>query len=82
MTVTIQDDSGLAVPARITQTVDGGREVAHEFCGATAKPVAIDPSAAVKVVRYHGSCDDDSTDPTRFGTWTNGTVTATFATTP
>lgn len=77
--VSIQDQSGRAVPAAIEQDADGGRDIVHHFCGSTARPVAIASRAPVEVVRYHGFCDDDPSDPTRGGAWTTGTVTATFS---
>ena len=80
VSVTIQDDSGLAVPAEVRQDVDGDEEadVSHTFCGSTPDAVAIEPGVAVEVVRFTGSCND-VTDPAGYGSWTTGTVTATFS---
>lgn len=80
VTVAITDDSGLKVPARVTQDADGDGEAdtTHEFCGSTADAVAIEPGVAVKVVRLEGSCSE-LRDPTQYGAWTTGTVTATFS---
>ena len=79
VTVTIDDDTGLTIPGRITQDVDGdgAADTTHEFCGSTPDAVAIEPGVPVKVVRLHGSCNG-LTDPTRYGSWTTGTVAATF----
>jgi hypothetical protein len=80
VTVTIEDASGLPIPARVAQDVDGDREddVAYEFCGSTAQPVAIQPGVPVTVWMSHGTCDD-VTNPSSGGGWTTGTVTATFS---
>jgi hypothetical protein len=79
VTVAIADDSGLPVPARVTQDLDGdgAADTTHEFCGSTADAVAIEPGVPVEVVRLEGSCEG-LTDPTRYGARTTGTVTATF----
>lgn len=80
VTVAIQDDSGLTVPGEVRQDVDGDGEadMVEEFCGSTPDAIAVEPGVPVTVVRITGSCTD-VTDPTGFGTWTKGTVTATFA---
>ena len=80
VSVTIEDDSGLPIPARVAQDLDGDRrdDVNHEFCGSTAEPVAIEPGARVSVWMAHGSCND-VTDPSSLGGWTTGTITATFS---
>ncbi len=80
VSVTIEDQSGLAIPARIAQDVDGDDvdDLEHEFCGTTSGPVAITPGVPVDVWMSHGTCDG-VTDPTSAGGWTTGTVTATFS---
>lgn len=80
VTVAIQDDSGLVVPGEVRQDRDGDGEsdLVREFCGSTSDPIAIEPGVAVTVVRMHGWCDE-LTNPTQYGSWTTGTVTATFA---
>lgn len=64
----------------MTQDLDGDGEAdtTHEFCGSTPDAVAIEPGVPVKVVRLEGTCNG-LTDPTGYGVWTTGTVTATFA---
>lgn len=79
VSVVIQDDSGLAVPASITQDLDGDDEAdtTYDFCGSTEHPVAVEPGVPVTVVREYGSCGA-AEDPSQYGVWTTGTVTATF----
>ena len=79
VTVAIRDDSGFVVPASVTQDVDGDDEadMSYDFCGSTEDPVAVEPGVPVKIVRTYGSCNGVD-DPSQYGVWTNGSVTATF----
>lgn len=81
VTVAIQDDSGLTVPGEIRQDLDGDDEAdtTYEFCGSTPAPVEIEPGVRVTIAMLTGSCGDE-TDPSSYGVWTTGTVTATFST--
>ena len=82
VSITIEDDSGLPIPARVTQGEnehpDHEYEVDEEFCGSTPEPVAIRAGEAVTVWMSHGTCDGLS-NPQSAGGWTTGTVTATFS---
>lgn len=82
VTVTVQDDSGLMVPATVTQDVDGDDtdDMSYDFCGSTEDPVAVEPGVPVKVALSHGSCNGVD-DPSQYGGWTTGTVMATFTAT-
>lgn len=77
--VTIEDASGTAVPARVTQDLDGdGKpEVESKFCGATDQPVEIEPGVPVTVWMEIGTCDGPASGSA--GAWTQGTMTATFS---
>lgn len=79
VTVTIEDQSGLTIPAHLAQDVDGDGddEVRHELCGSTSAAVAIHPGVPVTVWMDHGTCDE--ANPATAGGWTTGTVTATFS---
>ena len=76
--VAIEDATGTTVPAVITQDVDGDGEADTEadFCGATEKPVAIEPGVELTVSMQHGFCDGVTG---AFGAFTEGTITATFS---
>ena len=82
VSVAIEDESGLPVPARITQGEnehpDHEYDVDEEFCGSTPQPVAIRAREPVTVWMSHGTCDG-ATNPQSAGGWTTGTVTATFS---
>lgn len=77
VSIRIEDESGLPIPARITQGEaehpDHEYDVDEEFCGSTAQPVAISPGTPIKVWMSHGTCGG------AVGGWTTGTVTATFS---
>ena len=77
--VTIEDASGTAVPARVTQDLDGDGEyeVESKFCGATDQPVEIEGGAPVTIWMTIGTCNG-LTSPGDVGAWIQGTMTATF----
>lgn len=74
--VTIEDATGATVPGRVTQDADGDgeNEVEAKVCGATDGPVEIRPGVPVTVWMETGTCNGG----TEAGTWTQGTMTATF----
>lgn len=75
VSVTITDNTGLPVPARLEQDTNGDDEpdIKHGFCGATDSPVEIVPNAKVVVWMIDGTCGDAA------GGWTTGAMTATFS---
>lgn len=75
VSVSITDNTGLPVPARIEQDIDGDdkADIKLTFCGATEAPVEIVPDARVVVWMIDGTCDDTA------GGWTTGVMTATFS---
>lgn len=77
--IAIDDATGTTVPAVITQDIDGDGESDTEvwFCGATEKPVAIEPGVDLAVSMQHGFCDGVAGGA--FGAFTEGTITATFS---
>lgn len=79
VSIQIEDEAGLPIPARVTQGAnehpDHAYEVDESFCGSTEEPIAIRPGMPVEVWMSHGTCDESST----VGGWTTGTVTATFS---
>ena len=79
VSVTIEDQSGLPIPARVTQGTpehpDHEYDVDQEFCGSTSEPIAIQGGEPVTVWMSHGTCGGGQTA----GGWTAGTVTVTFS---
>lgn len=75
--VTIDDATGTTVPGRVTQDADGDgeNEVEEKLCGATDRPVEIQPGVPVTVWMKTGTCNGG----TAAGTWSQGTMTATFS---
>lgn len=70
VSVTITDDSGQPVPARITQN---DSDMSGWFCGRTDAPVTIARGLEIEVWVYSGPCDN------AVGLGTRGTITATFS---
>ena len=72
----IEDSSGAPVRGHvhIDNNGDGELDDQFDFCGSTAKPIAIEPGATVEVGTIMGLCDD--TSPSLV---TEGTITATFS---
>ena len=79
VTIAIEDQSGLTIPARVTQGTsehpDHEYDVDQEFCGSTSEPIAIQGGQPVTVWMSHGTCGGGQTA----GGWTTGTVTVTFS---
>lgn len=76
VSVTAADDSGLPVSIAVTQdtTGDGVPEIRYEACGATAKPVKVQPGKNVVVYVFQGPCGSGAS-----GLAAGGTITATFS---
>ena len=72
----IEDASGAPVRGHvhIDNNGDGELDDQLDFCGSTAKPIAIDPGAIVEVGTIMGLCDETSPSIV-----TEGTITATFS---
>ena len=80
--VTIEDLVEDAVPAMLLQDADedGFFEIAHEFCGATTKPVMVTPKAPAEVWLGRGSCS--APDVLGWGAWWKGTIKLEYSTKP
>ena len=80
--ITIVDVTGWKVPATVFQDKgdDGITESSHAFCGATDRPVPIVPKIPIIVYLGEGSCS--ATDVLGYGSYTKGTITATFSRQP
>lgn len=80
VSITIEDDAGMAVSAAVGQDPEGdGTVAATAFCTATEEPVAIDPGLEVTVFVYAGPCTAPAPAPA-FAT--QGKVVATFSNVP
>ena len=75
VTLAIADASGAPVRGHvhIDQNADGELDDQVDFCGETAKPIALEPRAVVEVGVIMGMCDEATPSFV-----TEGTITATF----
>lgn len=76
VSVRVEDASGFAIAGEVAQNLDADAspEISYAFCGATEKPVKINPNVEVVVFLYEGACGTDPSTPT------SGEVLAEFST--
>ena len=76
VTLAINDATGQPVRGHVHVDRDRDGKLDHQvdFCGKTAKPIAVQPGALVEVGVIMGLCDESTTSIV-----TEGTITATFS---
>ena len=75
VSISVEDATGLPISGEIGQNLDSDAspEISYMFCGATEKPVKINPNVEVFVYLYEGTCGTDPSLPT------SGEVVAEFS---
>lgn len=66
VSVRVEDETGLSIAGEVAQNLDADAspEISYTFCGATDKPVKINPNVEVVVFLYEGACGTDPSTPT------------------